>query len=193
MRIKHKNILLNKYAKIDFVASQKAMQQLSIQSMEQAGLKEVWNDFENLHFYTHGNFNIMDLLIYAVNDLKPCKLWISSFSLSKHACDQLNVLYKSESVTELNVMLDYRVKISNPDLIYQLESFVDSITLTKNHSKLILIGSHNEKQTITVTSSANLNTNPRNEAGVISKDIESFDFYKNIFEREIEQYGRLIY
>jgi hypothetical protein len=187
MRIKPSDTKQKINTAFHFNEQVKAMKQISIRNMAQADLLEIWESFDQLHFYTAKSLHIMDLLIHCIDEMKPCQVWLTSFSLTNHVVDQLNMMYQNGMITQLSLMIDWRVKLSRPDLVYRISQIADDVILNDNHSKLILI-SNSSKACYSIVSSANLNNNPRNEAGVISRDPGVFHFYKNIFENESIKY-----
>ena len=78
------------------------------------------------------------------------------------------------------------VKRHKLDLLLFASSITTCIRLSSTHMKVMLIETPDIK--ICVVGSANLNNNPRYEAGYISTDVQHYNYfveaYENVFEND---------
>lgn len=187
MRIEHKNLSYNEPKRAHFEVLANDITHLAIKSLKSSDFLQKWEKHENMMFYTHSGFNVIDILFFAINEMQPVDVWLTSFSFTNEVADKLNILVNAKQISSLWLMLDYRVQYSRPDLIHQLNNIADDVIINKNHSKLILLCNNENKEYLSIVSSANLNRNPRDEAGCISRSYDTFSFYKNIFDQELKK------
>lgn len=135
--------------------------------IEQDSIKAFWSD---------GQFSMHDMLLFLLKITGPCKVWLSTFSISEVAIRAMNSAVMDSSITELNCLFDYTIKSNKTQLLFFASNVCTSIKLTPNHSKLILL--ENDHWKLVVVGSANMTPNPRKEAGVIITISDIYDYYK---------------
>jgi len=138
-------------------------------------------------YVSEGEFSQHQLLEFLLTHTDAAQVQIASFSITEVAIRSFLNLIEKKYINNLTCIFDLSVRRHRLGLLYFMNNVVNSIALTKNHSKLILI--KNLHWEITVVSSANFNVNDKIEAGVISTEKRFYDFYlkqfNNWFNKEI--------
>lgn len=121
------------------------------------------------HIPTVGHWSLHEMLGHLLRRTGPARVWMTSWGISTKPLQYVLDLVRSGSITELDLLLDPRVKLQCPQA-YQLLIALSNearvrVKLAKNHSKLTLIRS--ATHTITLPASANLTRNPRIEYYVV--------------------------
>lgn len=127
-------------------------------------------------FFSDGKWAMHELMVYLLAFTGPSKVWLSTFSISEVSIRAFMNGIDAGLITELHCIFDHTIRKHKLELLYFACNVVTEITLSANHSKLILI--ENDKWKITVIGSANMTPNPRKEAGVIFINHNTFDHYK---------------
>ena len=135
-------------------------------------------------FFSEGLWSMHDLMIYLLEITGPAKVWLSTFSISEAAIRAILAATEKQLITEMHCLFDHTIKKHKLSLLYFAWSVIGDITITANHSKIMLI--ENDQWKITVIGSANMTPNPRKEAGVIFTVDKTFDQFKNHLEKAIE-------
>jgi len=136
-------------------------------------------------FSSEGTFSMHELLEFLLQKTGPATVRIMSFSITEVAIRSFLNLMENGSIEKLECIFDLTVKRHRLGLLYFMNNVVSAISLTKNHSKLILI--QNSDWMLSVVGSANFNVNDKIEAGVISTQSEFFNFYNERFTRWFNQ------
>lgn len=136
-------------------------------------------------FASEGTFSMHELLEFLLQKTGPANVRIMSFSITEVAIRFFLNLMENGSIQKLECIFDLTVKRHRLGLLFFMNNVVSALSLTKNHSKLILI--QNSKWMISVVGSANFNVNDKIEAGVISTQPEFFRFYDERFTRWFNQ------
>lgn len=116
-------------------------------------------------FFINGTFSLHELVQHFVNQIEPCNIYISSFSLSEESVRSLFNLCESGKIKSLKLLLDERVKKDKLGMLLFASEITPEIYIAKNHSKVVVI--KNEKWSLTILGSANFTVNTRYESGVI--------------------------
>lgn len=134
-------------------------------------------------FFSEGLWSMHDLMIYLLEITGPAKVWLSTFSISEAAIRAILSAVEKKMITEMHCLFDHTIKKNKLSLLYFAWNVIGDITLTDNHSKVMLI--ENDRWKIAVIGSANMTPNPRKEAGVIFSIQATFDQFKFHLERSI--------
>jgi hypothetical protein len=134
-------------------------------------------------FYFSEKTQSIDLLSYLTAISPGAVLYITSYSVSERLLNFLHLLKEKGIVEKLYILIDWKIKLSRPDLANYAESVADGFKVCNIHGKIWLLD--NGKIQISHISSTNLNYNPREESGVITCDNSIFEFYKKILDERL--------
>lgn len=136
-------------------------------------------------FFSEGRWSMHDLMLYLLEITGPAKVFLSTFSISEAAIRALLMATEKGMITEIHCLFDHTIKKHKLNLLFFAWNVAGDVTLTANHSKIILI--QNDQWKVSVIGSANMTPNPRKEAGVIFTTVSAFDHYKYYLEKSIEE------
>lgn len=140
-------------------------------------------DDRTLFYASDGAWSSIDLLGFLLLKLpKVESVYISTFSISEKAANNIEFI-KANSSIKFHLLIDWKMKLKNPDTVLFLENVCDSFGFSDCHSKLTCLVSPDK--TYTVLSSANYTRNKRFESGVIVSDVKVSEMY-------VEQIKKLI-
>lgn len=137
-----------------------------------------------LQFATAGRWSMHQLLEYALLKTGPCKVWMTTWTITEEPMRSLLDLINRGLILELSALLDYRIEKRKPEAFQLASNIITRIKLTKCHAKLLVL--QNEEWNVTVLGSSNFSMNPRIEAGVIFTDRASAEFHKAWIEEVID-------
>jgi len=126
-------------------------------------------------FVTAGRWSMHQLLEYLLRKTGPCRLWMTTWTITEEPMRCLLNLIREGLILELNALLDYRIERRKPEAFQLASSIITNICLTKCHAKVLVL--KNEHWNITILGSANFSSNPRIEVGTIFTDRASADFH----------------
>jgi hypothetical protein len=137
---------------------------------------------DKIHFFfSHGHWSLHDLFTALIHKTGPAKVYLSTFSLSEVAVRSLYNASKDGLITELQCLVDIRVKRHKLGLLNFAGHLVDTITLANCHAKILIL--ENDSWKIAVVASNNFTVNIRYESGSIITVPEIVDSYKQcLFE-----------
>jgi len=140
-------------------------------------LKKVLDGFANetLFYASDGAWSAIDLLGALLLKLpEVTDIYISTFSISEKAASNMQFIKENSSI-KFHLLVDWKMKLKNPDVVIFLESICDSFGFSDCHSKLTCLVSPGKNYT--VLSSANYTRNKRFESGVIVSDAKVSELY----------------
>lgn len=137
-----------------------------------------------LQFSTAGRWSMHQLLEYLLQKTGPCRVWMTTWTITEEPMRALLAMIKDGLILELNAVLDYRIERRKPEAFQLASSIITRIKLTKCHAKVLVL--KNETWSVTILGSANFSKNPRIEAGVIFTDEDSADFHQKWIDDVIE-------
>ena len=114
------------------------------------------------------SFNAIDVLVYLLEQTGPAKVCLTSYAIAENTIRTILKLHQENVITGLNLLLDNRVVRECPKAYQLVSANFNQVALTKIHAKIITI--ENNDWSIMVSSSANLNENPRIESYVIMEN-----------------------
>jgi hypothetical protein len=126
-------------------------------------------------FATAGRWSLHQLLEYLLRKIGPCRLWMTTWTITEEPMRVLLSLIREGLILELNAVLDYRIERRKPEAFQLASSIMTNIRLTKCHAKVVVL--KNEDWNVTILTSANFSKNPRIEVGTIFTDKGSADFH----------------
>lgn len=128
---------------------------------------------ENIHFYSHGNFNLVRLILYLMKQTGPVHVMMSSYSFSQKSIESLQRKLRQGELLSFRVIVDSRVKTMSPKPFQMLSTSFDYRCIAI-HAKVALMW--NQSWQLSIVTSQNATDNPKIERGTIFTDPAVFDF-----------------
>lgn len=132
-------------------------------------------------FVHKGEWAIHELLPFLLSVIGSAHVRIATFNISEDSLRSIFFLQESGDILGLDLLLDTTVRRHKLELLLFAANITPSIRLTNNHMKVMLIENNTWK--VGIVGSANMNNNPRYEAGFIFTGAEHFDYFKEAFEQ----------
>lgn len=136
-------------------------------------------------YYSEGDFSMHQLIEHLINQMGEVSVVLSSFSITELAVRTFYRLIEQKKIKQISCLFDFTVKRHKVSLLFFISNVVKNIAIAKCHAKIVLL--YNDKQFISVISSANLNINDKIEAGIISSNKQTFDFFYNKLTHSISK------
>lgn len=152
---------------------------LKVKKNEMNELKETLLEHKNA-VCIFQSIQSIDLLKFLLDFTGPAIVHLTTYSVSERAVNFFAKCKMEKLIKELHVVVDWRIKLSNPQLILHLESVCDSIAFDNYHAKIWLLESSDKK--IACSSSINIGHNPRKESASIFFDDAIFQTFKKEFD-----------
>ena len=131
--------------------------------------------------YVHkGKWAIHELLPILLSKIGVASVRIATFNISEDSLRPLFFMMERKEISELRLLLDMNVKRHKIDMLFFAAYITPEIRLSSTHMKVMLI--ENDNWNIGVVGSANMNNNPRYEAGFIFTDNPNYRYFRNVFE-----------
>lgn len=134
---------------------------------------------QDKHFWSFGNFNMMRLIFWVLEQTGPAEIIMSTYSISPKTI--VGVLNRREKGTIRNIrfLVDNRVRSLSPKPFDMLVKNFDYRCISI-HAKVACIW--NDNWNITIVSSQNATDNPKMERGTIFTGLDIFNFDKKVLE-----------
>lgn len=135
---------------------------------------------------THGQFSLIDALVYLSQQTGPCVLSVSTWTAGAEDLSKMAELLAAGQFTAVRFLVDRSFITRQPAYCARLrELFGDEcIRTTRSHAKFVTL--RNKEWDLAVRTSMNLNHNPRLENIEISDDAQFADFLDAEFGRYFE-------
>lgn len=136
----------------------------------------------DIHFYSNGCFNLVQLVLYVLNQIGPANIFLSSYSISEQSLAVLRRKLDKGVLLSARFLIDNRVRsISPKPFSYLATAFAGHYRCCALHAKVALLW--NDHWHISIVGSQNATNNPKLERGIIHTSREIFDFdYSNLTE-----------
>lgn len=135
-------------------------------------------------FVTAGRWSLHQLLEYLLRRIGPCRLWMTTWTITEEPMRVLLNLIREGLILELNAVLDYRIERRKPEAFQLANNIMTRICLTKCHAKVVVL--RNDTWNVTILTSANFSKNPRIEVGTIFTDAGSAEFHSKWIDEVID-------
>ncbi len=154
---------------------------------------EVMDGFDeetSIHALTKGQFSLYDVLTAITEIIGPASLDISTWTASKTdvgvVCDWLG----EGRILSSRWLVDLTFQRRTPEVATQIRRLFgdDAIRVAQNHAKLAVLT--NDRWSVIVQTSMNLNFNPRFESFTAANDPELSKFYRDIFDEVWKRQSR---
>lgn len=134
---------------------------------------------QDKHFWSFGNFNMMRLIFWILDQIGPSEIIMSTYSISPKTIQGVINRREKQVIKNIRFIVDNRVRSISPKPFDLLVANFDYRCISI-HAKVACIW--NDDWKITIVSSQNATDNPKMERGVIYTDHEVFKFDKQILE-----------
>ncbi|MGL4908525.1 MAG: hypothetical protein ACRC9X_08760 [Bacteroidales bacterium] len=131
-------------------------------------------------FMHKGEWAVHNVLPIFLEHTGAASVDIATFNISEDSLRPLFMSVEKQAITQLRLLLDMNVKRHKVSMLCFAKGITENIRITSNHAKLLLV--QNDRYTITLLGSANLNTNARWENGVMFTCAEIFNYFKTQFD-----------
>jgi len=133
----------------------------------------------DIHFWSFGNFNMMRLVFWIVEQTGPADVIMSTYSISPKTIQGVLTRRERGQIRNIRFIVDNRVRSLSPKPFDMLVKNFDYRCISI-HAKVACISNDNWK--ITIVSSQNATDNPKMERGTIFTGIDVFEFDKKVLE-----------
>ncbi len=131
--------------------------------------------------YVHkGKWAIHELLPILLSHISNAVVRIATFNISEDSLRPLFFMMERKEISALHLLLDLNVKRHKLDILLFANNITPDIRLSSTHMKVMLV--ENESKIVGVVGSANMNNNPRYEAGFIFTNDIQYQYFKDAFE-----------
>ena len=125
------------------------------------------------------------VIAHLADQIGPVDLMFATWSVSDASLARLLTAIQKGAIRSCRAIFDWRVKVRKPNAHTMISAALPNadIRLTSSHAKVYIM--RNGDRAITVVSSANLTSNPRIEASVITDNIDVYEWHKQWMEAEL--------
>lgn len=134
---------------------------------------------ESKHFWSFGNFNMMRLVFWILEQTGPAEIILSTYSISPKTLQGVMNRREKGIIKDIRFIVDNRVRSLSPKPFDLMVSNFNYRCISI-HSKVACIW--NDDWKISVVTSQNATDNPKWERGTIFTDRQIFDFDKKVLE-----------
>ena len=129
-----------------------------------------------LFILTHGQFSLIDAIVYLSQQIGPCRLSVSTWTAGNEDLQQMATLLAAGQFTAVRWLVDRSFITRQPAYCARLRELFgdDVIRTTRSHAKFVTL--RTDKLHLAIRTSMNLNHNPRMENIEISDDPALCDF-----------------
>ncbi|HBB00725.1 MAG: hypothetical protein A2W86_11780 [Bacteroidetes bacterium GWD2_45_23] len=139
----------------------------------------VISEGETKHFWSFGNFNMMRLVFWILEQTGPADILLSTYSISPKTLQGVMNRREKGIIRDIRFIVDNRVRSLSPKPFALMVSNFDYRCISI-HAKVACIW--NNKWHISVVTSQNATDNPKWERGTIFTDKTIFEFDKKVLE-----------
>jgi hypothetical protein len=138
---------------------------------------------EDKHYWSFGNYNMMRLIFWILEQTGPAEIIMSTYSISPKTLQGIIRRREKGTIKDIRFIVDNRVRSISPKP-FDLLTANFAYRCTAIHAKVACIWNNCWK--ISVVSSQNATDNPKIERGTIHTSPEVFNFDKKILEDVFE-------
>ena len=139
---------------------------------------------KDIHFWSFGNFNMMRLVFWIIEQTGPADIIMSTYSISPKTLQGVINRKEKGLIRNIRFLIDNRVRSLSPKPFDMLVRNFDYRCISI-HAKVACI--YNDKWKITIVSSQNATDNPKMERGTIFTGNDIFEFDKSVLEDGFER------
>jgi hypothetical protein len=134
---------------------------------------------QDKHYWSYGNFNMMRLLFWILEQTGPAEIILSTYSISPKTLQGVINRQEKGIIKNIRFIVDNRVRSLSPKPFALLAANFE-YRCTAIHAKVACVWNENWK--LSVVSSQNATDNPKIERGTIHTSVDVFEFDKRILE-----------
>ncbi|MBO6217662.1 MAG: hypothetical protein J6N73_08445 [Prevotella sp.] len=129
--------------------------------------------------YFDNRLQLADVIAQVLQQIGPAALTISTFSTSDGFLRRLHRFKNDGLVTSCSLYVDLKASRKTTLIAGFIKSVCDNVYLCENHSKVVLL--HNDHNNVTIVTSQNQTQGNRTECGIITTDLEIYQYIANGF------------
>ena len=141
---------------------------------------------EYIGAYLDNGLQLYDIIEWILKYTGPANVIVLTFSLSEEFIRKIYQLKLSGQIKEITVILDFKAIQKTEKLVRLANNVFDRLIYAKTHAKILLIDG--EPKRVCVSGSQNATRGNREESGIITTDLITFEKFKSEIER-IQQNG----
>ncbi len=140
----------------------------------------------NKHFYSNGAFNLIQLVLYVLQQTGPAHLFLCTYSISTDSIATLVKHREQGDILDVRFLIDNRVRTISPKPFdYLITSFPLDYRCCALHAKVALIWNRDWK--VSIVGSQNATHNPKLERGIIHTEESVFRFDLNMLQNAFDR------
>lgn len=154
-----------------------------------ANLRDLLGDLRQesiKHFWSYGNFNMMRLIFWLLEQTGPANILMSTYSISPKTIQGILNRRESGMIKDFQIIIDNRVRSISPKPFALMAANFD-YRCTSIHAKVACLWNQNWK--ISIVSSQNATDNPKIERGTIYTLPDVFNFDKAALDEIFNRSG----
>ena len=131
---------------------------------------------------TKGQFSLVELIAVILQQTGPADVFLSTWTAAGGDLTEAHGFIESGAMRSFRCLVDNTFQRRKPAFAARIRELfgIEAIRVTRNHAKFCLI--RNEKWSIVINTSMNLNSNPRLEDFLIQDNAALADFLQNIMD-----------
>lgn len=136
--------------------------------------------------FTKGQFSLINLIIAVLDQTGPADVTVATWTAAQREIRDAERLLRERRITRLRFLVDFSFPRRQPAYCALLrETFGDdTLRVTKTHAKFVTI--RNDRWSLVIRTSMNLNENPRFEMWELSDDPEMLRFLEALVDAVFE-------
>lgn len=136
---------------------------------------------DDLYGFTKGQFSLFELLDAILDKTGPANVVVSTWTAADADMRDAYAFIQCGRISSLRLIVDLSFRSRMPELVGMVEEmFGDSVRVTRTHAKFAMI--KNDRWSIVLRTSMNLNQNPRCETFEISDDPSLYAFHEEFVD-----------
>lgn len=177
------NIQINKMKQKPAVFRKPSCRDLRIikRGVAQDAIGKLEHDMD-VYILTYGQFSLIDALSALLDQIGPADVVLSSWTAADANLEEASAMVESMSIKNLRMVVDRSFRTRQPGYFRRMRELfgITCIREIRSHAKFMVLT--NEKWSVVVRTSMNLNENPRFESIEISTDLAFADFMLKVVD-----------
>lgn len=141
---------------------------------------------EYIGAYLDNGVQLYDILEWILKYTGPANVVVLTFSLSEEFIRKVYYLKQSGQIKDITVILDFKAIQKTEKLIRLAGNVFNRLIYAKTHAKIVLVDGNPIR--VCVSGSQNATRGNREESGIITTDLVTYEKFKSEIER-IQQNG----
>lgn len=136
------------------------------------------------HYLTGGKWSNHQLMQLMLERTGPADVYATTWTITEAPVRVMQQLLDSGQMRSLTLLTDHRIKSRAPQAWQLMQTLPATVYLSKCHAKVtVVIG---QVHAMVVVNSQNMTSNPRIEAGTLTFDRATAEFYRDAILTEIQ-------